>query len=99
MVILKSKGDPKLSFFLWIGLPLEISLILIMRGEQDRTSRDHVKSLALKNIRIATLRKGYIFTITFSNQKGRSIPSFSQLIEIGWMNWSGFKKGLRTKNE
>ena len=86
MAILKSNGDLELRFFLWINLSLQISLILIMRGEYDRTGRDNVKSLALKNISIVTLRKGYIFTITFSNQMGRSIISFSQLIEIGWIN-------------
>jgi hypothetical protein len=30
---------------------------------------------------------------------GRSIPSFRQLIDIEWSNWSEFKKGLLTKNE
>lgn len=30
---------------------------------------------------------------------GRSIPSFRHLIEIERLNWSGFKKGLPTKND
>ena len=34
-----------------------------------------------------------------SNQMGRSIPSFRQLIEIERLNWSEFKKGLPTKND
>jgi hypothetical protein len=35
----------------------------------------------------------------FSNQMGRSIPSFRQLIEIERLNWSEFKKGLPSKDE
>jgi hypothetical protein len=37
--------------------------------------------------------------MALSNQMGRSIPSFRQLIEIERGNWSEFKNGLPTKND